>query len=58
MISMSLPSLQLLPMSGEVISVYGVIGIDDFFCILLNLHSYPCSVWDITLRVSSYQTRQ
>ena len=25
---------------------------------LLNLHSYPCSVWDITPRVRSLQTRK
>ena len=47
-------SLSLLPAAGEVVSVFRVIVFYSFllfsFWILLNLHSYPRSMWDITPR--------
>ena len=58
----SLPSLTFLPAAGEAVSVSGVIVFYYFllfpFWILLNLHSYPRSAWDITPRIFSLQTRQ
>ena len=44
----SLPSPLLIPAAGEAVSV-SCVNIGDLpFWILLNLHSYPSSVWDIT----------
>ena len=58
----SLPSPPLLPTAGEALSVYKVIVFYSFllfpFLILLNLHSYHCSAWDITQSVCSLRMRQ
>ena len=58
----SLLSPPLLTVAGEAVSVFGVIVFYSFlifsFWILLNLHSYPCSVRDITPRICSLRTRK
>ena len=58
----SLPSPPLLSVAGGDISVSIVIALYSFllipFWILLNLHSYPPSAWDITPRICSLLTRK